>query len=610
MPPWLSNISPSRRAESKGGYAGAYDNKLVCRIAHSLTRISEMTEQVSSTVSHLPPIPPLSPTPTGGSGPGTYPASLLSGRAVYDLNNLHPHGGPLRRPPTAASSSSAQGSVIILPDGTVLSSAGTGSNAEGRTVAETMAHSSANSPWNVLIMHVLPVFGGGSVHTSIEELKYVIFAISSVNVRSDSISGLSLSHIIASSGRVPTSRLIAVLASDLREFIGSGMLTFKAKFDNYDEVKLVARVAEQWQFFWAQVLPVSHVGQSMVGRRVASSDRVQYLEGILLPFTQIKDQAHSTSLSPIHVRNLLLTGYLIHILQPILSRLVEIIALAPSTSPSVTLHPSQLPQPASTDLQRILQMSLVLATQAKCSSFYPFRSADENRENDKQTRESVDALGKAVRWRMNAIKRKEVELGTMSPSVGPGVGVLTDEFGLPKDGNTAAPKRHSLHRGPSLSQSGRFRRRGWRASTNMSQVYGEEPAPALGTGVGGGGGGPSRQNSDYGSMYPAPEWHDSVLEEDEDDSTTPGQSYAAQFQGGGGGMDGSYATTMMSETPTTYYGTASTIRGNSVGADEWAGSQKTPQAGTFPRRRQTSGNGSRESTPGPPEVRRRETGRL
>lgn len=70
-------------------------------------------------------------------------------------------------------------------------------------------------------------------------------------------SGLSLSHIIASSGRVPTSRLIAVLASDLREFIGSGMLTFKAKFDNYDEIKLVARVAEQWTFFWAQVLPVS-----------------------------------------------------------------------------------------------------------------------------------------------------------------------------------------------------------------------------------------------------------------------------------------------------------------------------------------------------------------
>lgn len=134
----------------------------------------KLTMQVSSTVSHLPPIPPLSPTPTGGSGPGSHPASFLSTRTSYDLNHLHPHGGAIRRPttgPTSSSSSSTQGSVIVLPDGTVLSSAGTGSNAEGRTIAETMAHSSANSPWNVLIMHVLPIFGGSSVHTSIEELK-------------------------------------------------------------------------------------------------------------------------------------------------------------------------------------------------------------------------------------------------------------------------------------------------------------------------------------------------------------------------------------------------------------------------------------------------------
>ena len=29
LPPWIGNLSPSRRGESKGGYAGAYDNKLV-----------------------------------------------------------------------------------------------------------------------------------------------------------------------------------------------------------------------------------------------------------------------------------------------------------------------------------------------------------------------------------------------------------------------------------------------------------------------------------------------------------------------------------------------------------------------------------------------------
>lgn len=133
---------------------------------------------MSSTVSHLPPIPPLSPTPTGGTS-----AQLMQHTRSYDLNHLHPnvnaHGQ--RRPTTNSSSSatasgsgtSGAASVIVLPDGTILSSAGTGSNPEGRTIAETVAHSSANSPWNVLIMHVLPVFGGGPVHTSIEELKYV-----------------------------------------------------------------------------------------------------------------------------------------------------------------------------------------------------------------------------------------------------------------------------------------------------------------------------------------------------------------------------------------------------------------------------------------------------
>jgi hypothetical protein len=38
-------------------------------------------------------------------------------------------------------------------------------------MAETMAHSSAGSPWNLLIMHALPVFGGAAINTSIEELK-------------------------------------------------------------------------------------------------------------------------------------------------------------------------------------------------------------------------------------------------------------------------------------------------------------------------------------------------------------------------------------------------------------------------------------------------------
>ena len=127
--------------------------------------------QVSSTVSHLPPIPPLSPTFAGSSIPHQH--NLGAPRAGYDLNHLHPHTASSRRSNTTNSSAPHTGSVIVLPDGTVLSSAGTGSNPEGRTVFETMALTSGNSPWNVLIVHVLPVFGGGPVHTSIEELKSV-----------------------------------------------------------------------------------------------------------------------------------------------------------------------------------------------------------------------------------------------------------------------------------------------------------------------------------------------------------------------------------------------------------------------------------------------------
>jgi hypothetical protein len=71
------------------------------------------------------------------------------------------------------------------------------------------------------------------------------------------ISQLCHSHIINTSQRAAASRLVAVLTSDLREFIASGMLTLKAKFETLEETKIVNRAAEVWSFFWAQVLPVS-----------------------------------------------------------------------------------------------------------------------------------------------------------------------------------------------------------------------------------------------------------------------------------------------------------------------------------------------------------------
>lgn len=59
------------------------------------------------------------------------------------------------------------------------------------------------------------------------------------------------------SQRTPANRLLAVLTSDLRDFIASGMLTLKAKFESVEDGKLVSRAAEVWNFFWGQILPVS-----------------------------------------------------------------------------------------------------------------------------------------------------------------------------------------------------------------------------------------------------------------------------------------------------------------------------------------------------------------
>lgn len=70
-------------------------------------------------------------------------------------------------------------------------------------------------------------------------------------------SQLCHSHIIATAQRAQPSRIVAVLTSDFREFVGSGMLTLKSKFETLEEGKIIARAAEVWSFFWGQVLPVS-----------------------------------------------------------------------------------------------------------------------------------------------------------------------------------------------------------------------------------------------------------------------------------------------------------------------------------------------------------------
>ncbi|TXT08858.1 hypothetical protein VHUM_02986 [Vanrija humicola] len=119
---------------------------------------------------------------------------------------------------------------------------------------QTILHSSPNSPWSLLTVHVLPVFAGSPLKTAIEDLNQ-----------------LANAHIVAASQRTPASRLISVLTSDLRDFIASGMLTLKAKFETLEDAKVVSRAAEVWNFFWGQILPVSRSAAGTVLTRASTS---------------------------------------------------------------------------------------------------------------------------------------------------------------------------------------------------------------------------------------------------------------------------------------------------------------------------------------------------
>ena len=75
-------------------------------------------------------------------------------------------------PSRPSASSHASSSVVVLPNGTTLS---TGTNqptkSDGRHVMDAIHHSSPNSPWSLLTVHVLPLFAGGPLKTPIEDLK-------------------------------------------------------------------------------------------------------------------------------------------------------------------------------------------------------------------------------------------------------------------------------------------------------------------------------------------------------------------------------------------------------------------------------------------------------
>ncbi|WWC63521.1 uncharacterized protein I303_106124 [Kwoniella dejecticola CBS 10117] len=391
----VGGYGPGPGHGQKGWATGAYDNKLV-----------------SSTLSHLPPLPPLSPVPISSSSGSLHPAASSS--------HLHPSPRP------SLSNQSSSG-IVVYPDGTPLADHQNNhhhqNDLSGR-IAESMtvAHTSPSSPWSLLTVHVLPLFAGSALKTPIEDLNH-----------------LCHSHIVATSQRYPPARIVSLLTADLREFIASGMLTLKAKFETLEEGKVVSRAAEVWIFFWAQVLP--------------------YVEGVFLPFTQLRDLPTSSSSSyltalssSIPVRHLLLSGFLLHILLPLLPRLIPLI-----TNPPKSPIANSYPPPTTQELNKILQMSLVLSTQARYSTFFGSSSGGQD-DRDEEVREHVEGLGKAVRWRLqqNEIE-SQLPLGENDPN------------SPIKNSPNKVPARSAggLQRGPSLSQSGRYRRKGWRASANL-----------------------------------------------------------------------------------------------------------------------------------------------
>ena len=215
----------------------------------------------------------------------------------------------------------------------------------------------------------------------------------------------------------------------------------------------------------------------------------------------------------------------------------------PLISPSNDFH--SMPLPSTPDLQRILQMSLVLSTQAKYSSLFPQRDPKDNQRRDEEVRNNVEALGKAVRWRMS--------VGSEAP--------------------TAPTERQNLQRGPSMTQ-GRNRRRGWRASTNFGQEWGAELVSSL------------RYDDPGHHSIPEPRWAKTRGEEDdESDNSTPGQSFAQGRTG-----DSSYSTASTARSTLT----AGTIRGESL-ATYGGGNQRTPQAeSTIRRPNRSESSGSSE----------------
>lgn len=215
-------------------------------------------------------------------------------------------------------------------------------------------------------------------------------------------------------------------------------------------------------------------------------------------------------------------------------------------------------------------------------------------------RESVDGLGKAVRWRiqrMNAPTSIPTPTRDTATPLPPKDRSPVDSRDYSGDTVLAPHNRTSLQKGPSI----RYRRRGWRASSNYGHTWGQvdnpnSEAPFSNTATGANS---SMGTTAGGALVPNRQMSESTvggatdqrwgrprmdLEEEDEDDTTPGQSLAYprntvreddyNYITQGSGISG---ITLGSTAPSTLTGSVSTFRG---GEDYQPG---THQGAGYPR---------------------------
>ena len=230
-------------------------------------------------------------------------------------------------------------------------------------------------------------------------------------------------HITATTQRAAPSKVTAVLITDLREFIASGMLTLKTRLEG-DPATLVERMSETWFFFWTRVLGVSL--PALGSRLTARVERpeiqlihVQYIQGAFLPFSKLQNTPTPSSPLPhslIPVRQLLLSGFLYHVLVPSLPALLSLLStpedtlsVPPSSSATSMAHTSAITDIA---LKRTQRMALILSSQASYSAIRPLAAGEGTTKEDalaiaatvdQDVRDQLDDLAGLVKWRMDRL---------------------------------------------------------------------------------------------------------------------------------------------------------------------------------------------------------------